>query len=330
MARFNWLAVAAVAFAGVAAACSDGTGTLSGPGNNGGSGSTAGNDPGTSADPGTSTDPGTTTTTTPGSDAGTAVPDPTLPAPPAAGPGSTTATAHAYFVANVYPKITACGACHNSGANGAPKMLGATADESYVGLDTRGLIVPNSLFLTKGVHFNGAAPALSSEALTAATAWLAMEVKDRAGTPAAASVFSKIGGCFTQTDYEAVRTAIDAVRTTRRTGENPNTCTGCNNTPCRDCHAQSEYGFLANNQVLQPSATYFSQWAMNEDFAKTFIGTNGTTLVPSPKLPAKAAAVATGKAYSHPMFTLPATVTTALTTFANNAITKYNAKTCGQ
>jgi hypothetical protein len=42
----------------------------------------------------------------------------------------------------------------------------------------------------------------------------------------------------------------------------------------------------------------------------------------------KQTAVAAGPAYSHPMFTMSQTMTDALNTFVNNAITAYNNKTC--
>jgi hypothetical protein len=325
MVRFNWVAVAAVAIASVAAACSDGADTEQRKPYVGSSTRSDTSSTGNVAEP--ATDGTTPTNSAAPEPSGTAAP---APGTSTAGPGSAKSPAHAFFSASVHPKIAACGACHNTGANNAPTMLAAAADAAYLALDTRGLIVPNSSLLTKGVHFNGGAPALSADAATAVSAWLAMEAKERAGTPTQGNPFAKIGACLTQTDFEAVRTAMANVQTVRRNGENANNCTGCNNTPCRDCHAQSEYGFLASNQVLQPSATYFAQWIQREDFVKTYIGANGATLVPSTKVTGKATLVAAGKPYSHPNFRLPAALTTAITTFANNAITKFNAKQCGQ
>ena len=39
---------------------------------------------------------------------------------------------------------------------------------------------------------------------------------------------------------------------------------------------------------------------------------------------------ATGPKYSHPMFNVSDTMSAAITAFAQDAITKFNAKQCGQ
>ena len=40
--------------------------------------------------------------------------------------------------------------------------------------------------------------------------------------------------------------------------------------------------------------------------------------------------MSTGAPYSHPMFTVTPAMATAIDAFAQDIITKYNAKTCGQ
>jgi hypothetical protein len=61
-----------------------------------------------------------------------------------------------------------------------------------------------------------------------------------------------------------------------------------------------------------------------------YVTTNGTQLVPSTAIADKATVTQSGPAYSHPMFTVDATMSAAITAFANDIVTKYNAKTCGQ
>ena len=56
----------------------------------------------------------------------------------------------------------------------------------------------------------------------------------------------------------------------------------------------------------------------------------GTVWLPPLTLMTKAAAVKTGPAYSHPMFTIGNTMQSNINAFVQDAITKYNAKTCGQ
>ena len=60
-----------------------------------------------------------------------------------------------------------------------------------------------------------------------------------------------------------------------------------------------------------------------------YFGLNGTTPVPSNAIMLKQTAVATGPAYSHPMFVMSDDMTNKLNTFVNDAIMNYNNKTCG-
>jgi hypothetical protein len=119
-----------------------------------------------------------------------------------------------------------------------------------------------------------------------------------------------------------------------RTNENPNRCTGCDNEPCQVCHESGEYGMHSNfGNLGTPTLTALQGNGMSPQgtyLIQKYVTTNGTSLVPSTQIMDKATATQAGPNYSHPMFTITPAMQTAITAFANDIITKYNAKTCGQ
>jgi hypothetical protein len=331
--------------AALAGACSSGTDSVltssGGPGSIGtggnmatgsssGSSSTSTGTGGTGGSTSASSSGGSSTTggtTTSGSSSGGTV---TTAPPPDAGPGSVASAAHQYFDATVYPELTVCQGCHASGANGAPTMMVAPADTTYSSLDALGLIVSNSLLLTKGVHDNGSAPALTSQQQTDITTWLGMEAQERVGTAAPTNILAEVAKCVSQTEWNAI--GWGNLKTTPRKDEDPNKCTGCKNDICAACHDGGEQGFfMAEGSNIEPAGTTFQQTFQgpsSSTYIIQYFGLNGTTPVPSNAIMLKQQAVATGPAYSHPMFTMSTTMQTALTTFVNDAITNYNNKTC--
>lgn len=73
----------------------------------------------------------------------------------------------------VYPKIgPACGSCHQAGTSGAPIFFGADANATYPLFKAKNYHLPNSLFVTKGLHLG---PALLPEARAAVDKWVAAE-----------------------------------------------------------------------------------------------------------------------------------------------------------
>jgi hypothetical protein len=236
-----------------------------------------------------------------------------------------------FFTAQVYPKVNAeCGSCHVSGAAGAPKFFGADAPTTYQSFDVNGYIAQNSRILAKGPHAGGAAAALTADTTAKFNEWLVIEASERGGATPATSIWTKIQNCATAADWEPVNTAVRNLRTIRRNGENANNCTGCNQAQCETCHHIGEYGFWANNNRLTSATAAFTEHSSDALFWQQYLGTNGTQLVVSPKIKAKADAVATGRPYSHPLFQYAPAVQTAVEAFANGVITKYNAKQCGQ
>jgi hypothetical protein len=319
----RYVVLAALSAAALVAACGsgdtsqlgNGTGASGTPG-----GDTSGGNNSTSGDP-TSGDP---------SNAGTPPSTPSAP-PPAAGPGSTGSLGHAYFVANVYPSIeTTCGTCHNTGVDGSPKFLVASdATTSYQNLDARGdvIVAPDSsVILHHGAHDSGKAPEPTAAQITTITNWLNQEMQDRAGQAAPVNVLSKMGTCLDQTKFDAI--GFQTLVTTKRTTENANNCTGCNNAPCRTCHTGGDGGFyMAVGSSLD--STTFAE-TQTPTYIVKYLGLNGATPVASNAIATKSAATKTGAPYTHPMFTIPTTMQTALDAFVADAITKYAAGTCGK
>ena len=247
-------------------------------------------------------------------------------------PGVDDNQAKVYFVDNVYPSLmVTCGSCHVSpGNNGAPAWLSsASASDAYTMIEARGYInITSSLLLKKGAHEG---PALTPDQTNQITQWLTLEMQVR-GNATPANLLAKLGNCLDKTKFQAI--ALDKLKTTPRTTENTNRCTGCNNAYCQTCHEQGEYTMYSNDGTLG-TATFdaLSTNTMSSDgtyLIEKYITTNGTTLVPATAIPDKSAVTQTGPAYSHPMFIVSDTMKQAILDFANDAITKYNAKTCGQ
>jgi hypothetical protein len=315
----------AVAVAALLAACSDNTGTLTD--GTGGSGSSAqqGGDPaapGATGGPGSGTSPG-----------GNSIADGT-----ASGPLATnSAEGKAYYTSTVHPILAAtCGPCHSSAGPG-PNWLNPTdANASYGMLYSQGYVVTNSRLTTKGTHDGSATNALSAAQIGTFNSWVGMELKDggQAATPA---VLAKLGACFDQTLFNAMQMA--QWKTTQRTAnnntnkvtpwnENANNCTGCNNTPCSACHsddAATNFNDAEGNTILPAGTTFANTKLTTPAYITKFFGVS-----PATGIQKKSDATMLAKAYSHPMFTLTAAQTAAVTAFVNDAITKFTAGTCGQ
>jgi cytochrome c553 len=233
----------------------------------------------------------------------------------------------------VYPEISStCGTCHATGANGAPTMMAPPADTTYSELDSLGLIVTNSLLLTKGQHDNGAAPALTTQEQSDISTWLNMEASEATGSAAPANVLAEVAACASFSDFAAI--GFDKLQTQPRTDENANRCSGCAYALCASCHTSGEAGFFMDlGTAFDPTGSIAFQESFSGPelmtYAIQYFGLNGTTPVASNALMLKQQAVATGPAYSHPMFVMPAAMQTALSKFVTDAITNYNNHTCG-
>jgi hypothetical protein len=202
-------------------------------------------------------------------------------------------------------------------------MMDSPATTAYAELDALGLIQTNSQLLTQGSHDTGAAPALTSAQTAAITAWLSMEAQENAGGVAPTNVLTKVAGCASQTEWNAIGWGF--LTTQPRADENPNKCTGCNGDICAGCHDSGEYGFyMAEGSQIEPAGTTFQQTFQGTDmptYIIKYFGLSGTSPVASNAIQLKQTAVATGPAYSHPMFVMPPQMVTALNKFVSDAIT---------
>lgn len=274
--------------------------------------------------------PPTSATTTPANPTGNAPAAPASPvwtppnsAVPAAGPGSAASSARQFFIDTVYPAISNCGACHGNGAGGAPIWLPPDKGTSYQTLDARAYIVKNSPLLSKGAHMG---PALTTEQMNVLNQWLDMEAKERVGQAAPVNILEKIGSCLQQPLFDAI--GFQNLVTQPRANEDANQCTGCNNVQCNTCHTAGDAGFyMGVGSTIDPFTFAKTKTAK---YIVHYIGLNGVQPVPSQRIKAKAALVATAPAYSHPMFVVAPEMELAINNFVNAAISNYNAKLCGQ
>ena len=323
MKHSNRLLFSATAAALLVAACSSGgANTLGGGDGTGGFEPRTGDPTPAPTPPGNAAMPGSPSATPPA--AGT----PTPPTQPGTGPGSKSSAAHKDFVDNVFPSLKpTCAGCHGTGTNGAPKYLQDPADASYIALDQLGLIVTNSLLLTKGAHSTGA-PALTSAQQGIITTWLGMEAQERVGQKAPTNLLDTAAKCGDPAKFPV---ALTKLVTTKRTNENGNQCTGCNNTQCASCHLAGEY----NVEISSGRATDNAQMVQFYQSAETisrFIGINGTDLVASNAFKTKSdATVADQRSANipkHPQFILDATTQAAIDLYAQDILTKFKAGTC--
>jgi hypothetical protein len=211
-------------------------------------------------------------------------------------------------------------------------MMDSPADKTYSELDALGLIVTNSQLLSQGSHDTGKAPSLTSAQQSAIVQWLSLEAAESTGTAAPANVMVEIGACASKSDWDAI--GWTNLRTQPRPTENPDKCTGCDDSLCASCHSGGDQGFfMAEGSAFDDGDVSFVQTfqANGPDmmtYINKFFGLNGTAPVASNAIANKAAAVALGPAYSHPMFVIPASVQTGITTLVNDALTAYANHTC--
>ncbi len=316
---------AALVAAASLAACSSSQGSLGGGDGTG--------DPGTGDPSGTGGSGGSggngDTTGGGGSSAATPPAQPQDQQPP---PGVTDNAAKTFFVQKVDPSLLGtCGGCHAApGSAGAPVYLSSTsASDGYTMVEARGYISgSSSMLLKKGAHEG---PALTADQVSLINQWFALELQVR-GNQAPVNLLSKLGTCVDPQKFAAIQ--LQNLRTIKRTNENGNNCTGCNNAVCQTCHQQGEYAMHSNfsNLGQKTSDALVANGTSPEGvfLINKYVTTNGTTLVPSTALADKAKVTQTGTPYSHPMFQISPTMATAITAFANDIITKYNNKQCGQ
>jgi hypothetical protein len=249
------------------------------------------------------------------------------PGAPAPTPGVANGSAKKFFFDVVHPALAAsCGSCHGQAGPGPAWFFNADMERTYTTMENLGYIATTSRIVTKGVHSAGSAPALTADQLTKFNTWVGQEMAAR-GNKAPVNIKEKLGQCFDKTKFDAI--GLQNLRTTRRQNENANNCTGCNNAPCMTCHsADPATGVIIAYGNANLPATYTFDMAKEQPFMDLFIGTNGTDILGSKKLQLKADATKLDKPYTHPMYSVPAAMQTAIDAFAADVQTKYKAGQC--
>ncbi len=250
-----------------------------------------------------------------------------------------------YFAANVHPMLAQkCGACHDQGGSGNPAWIfKGDAAKSYDLVYALGYVTPTgSRLVDKGVHSGGGGPALTDGEKTTVLAWVAMEVT--AGTAKAGpSKLEKFGGCLDATKFAEI--GLEKLVTTRRQAANntnnvqpweegANTCTGCDNTPCRACHSLDDAtGFILalGNPNLPANITFEETKKVTPAYLQKYVtaGPDGNPMK-SDGLLKKAAATTKDRAHTHPMFVITPDMQSRIDAFVNDALVRYAAKQCGQ
>lgn len=248
-----------------------------------------------------------------------------------------------FYTASVHPFLASkCGGCHGPTGPGPSWLTAADAEKSYAQLFQQGYVVQQSRITLKGAHGGSTTNVLTATEIGTYNQWISMELKD-GGTKATPNVLAKLGGCFDRAKFDAMQ--MQNWATTRRQqgnntnavtpwNENANNCTGCNNAPCSTCHSADPATNFVNavGSPIFPADYTFSETKKTAPayISKFFgVGPDGKP-VASNGISKKSDATMKDKAYTHPMFKLTTQQQTALDAFVQDAITKYNAGTCGQ
>ncbi len=277
------------------------------------------------------TAPGTETPAT--TDPGTDTPG-TLPTNSTAG--------KAFFVSDVHPFLESkCSSCHAAGGVGNPTWLvKADGAKTYELVYAQAYAVSNSRLVVKGIHSGGAAPELTVAEKTKFAQWIAMETAD-GGQKAQTNVLEKFGSCFDKAKFDAI--GFGQLRTTRRTQnnnpqkqqENANTCTGCDNAPCRTCHSADDVtGFIMaiGSPTFGEDYTFEQSKRLDPAFIRQYVSTSATGEPQfNPAIKTKSVnTIEKAKAGQHPMYIMSAEMTAAVQAFVDDAVAKYKTGVCGK
>lgn len=240
-----------------------------------------------------------------------------------------------FFLANVHPSLSqSCGGCHETGP-GSGWIKKTDSETSYKMMFQLGYVSLQSRISQKGAHQGS--PGTTSEQNTKFTQWVQMELK-AGGGKAPRNVLARLGACFDKAKFDAMQ--LGRLRTIRRTNnnnlnqvtpwnENANNCTGCDNSPCRTCHAGDDAtGFvLAIGDTNLPANFTFDQSKLtNPPYLQKYFGVTATgEPIASNALKIKAEATAKDKAYTHPYFTISDQRQALIQAFVDDAIARYKA-----
>jgi hypothetical protein len=264
---------------------------------------------------------------------------PAEPGVPSGQPSGTNSPAgKAYFTNTLHPALKAsCGTCHDAGP-GPTWIKNLDIEASYKLQFQLGYVSKTSRILLKGPH--STSQGLVGADVTKFNEWVDLELQG-GGVQAPPNVLEKISKCIDRAKFDAMQ--LQNLRTTQRTAnnntnqvtpwnENANNCTGCNNAPCRTCHAGDDAtGFVtATGNPNLPATFSFEQTKLtNPAYLQKYFGVSPTgTPIGSNAIMLKATATQKDKAYTHPMFTISTNQQALIDAFVKDAVDKYTAGTC--
>lgn len=314
--KARYLFAIALATASAVAACGDDSGQLIGR---------EGNDPGSRV---------------PGRGNGTGGGDQEPGTPDGTPAGTNSPEGKAYFENTLHPALKAsCGTCHDAGP-GPTWIKNADIEASYKLQFQLGYVSKTSRILLKGPH--STTPGLVGQDVTKFNAWVDLELKGAvAGGTALPNVLDRVSKCIDRAKFDALQ--LQNLRTTQRTAnnntnnvtpwnENANNCTGCNQAPCRTCHAGDDAtGFVTaqGNPNLPADFSFNETKKTNPAYLQKYFGVSPTgEPIGSNAIMLKAQATQKDKAYTHPMFTISTQQQGLIDAFVQDVVTKYKAGTC--
>ncbi len=248
--------------------------------------------------------------------------------------GAAGSDAKKFFVDKVHqPLSDSCRECHGTASRGAPVFLGPNAEASYTAIEGfPGLLAAPSLspILQKGVH---SGPALTQTQSDLTKQWLELEVKTRklGSDPGAPknlrAAFKAFGDCMDYTRWKELGLhKIAAVQAEGNRGE------------CRSCHSRGEASLWVAGGTDDPddepdNALTFAKFQQYPYVQRLVVGRvkdDGTfdTIEPARRLIDKGTEAQQLQANSHPRFSLPTELVTALTTYVLETISNVNANRC--
>jgi hypothetical protein len=240
-------------------------------------------------------------------------------------------SAHAYFVATVYPAISgSCGKCHGVSGSTSTVFLAGTAEDSYAAIQNNiGLIAePAKSPLVQHVHTDPNVM-LSPEQRNVLTQWLNMEATARglAGSiqkPATLqAAYQQFATCMNFDIWDYYRVGDLAFTQTDVDG------------PCMGCHSigQGSAWLNADSRGMFEKAKefpYIQKWVVgkvdsNGDFQELVAADRFVQKADEPCLPNPDG---TPRDDCHPSFGLPPNVTNAVQNFVDTTLQNLQAGTC--
>lgn len=249
----------------------------------------------------------------------------------------------AFYKASVHPFLqTTCGTCHSAAGPGPAWFTPTDSEASYSQLFTAGYVVQNSRITVKGAHDGSTTNVLSADQIATYNKWVSMELAD-GGQEAPPNILAKLGDCFDRTKFDAMK--MGDWKPTPRTNnnkpagftgnwtENQDTCTGCRSA-CYTCHSDDPATGFSNavGNVVLPVDTTFNNTKLTTPpyITKFFAASPDGKAIASNGIKSKSDSTMKTGRDTHPLLNMTTAQMTAIDAFVTDAVTKYNAGTCGK